>query len=287
MTKEYSSLILDSRFTQDGYVSGFLMDENIVQELKLFYESLSNPYYKGFHPTLMWNDASVKIDISTLICHKLESAVKKLMPGYRLLYGNFMVKEPGLESIMKLHQDWSYVDESVGNSYAIWFPLQDLTDQNGVLTMVPRSHLIENNVRGPGVFCPFYDNHTYIENTFGKAIYLKKGEAVIWNHRVLHYSPPNVSSIPRLAVTAIIVPENVPIIHYFKEEENDEVEMYEVEDDFYFYYNIGKKPQLKANLLKKFHHRQTTYSKDILEKTMSSDVQHKVWWWKKVFLNKQ
>ncbi len=286
MALEFQAITSETSIVQKGFVKGVDIDDNTVQELKCYYEKLSNPYKTGFHPTLMWNDAAIKEEISVFICQKLEKTLKTLMPGYRLLYGNFMIKEPGKDSVMKLHQDWSYVDESLYDSFAIWFPLHDLTEQNGALHMIPGSHLFENNVRGPGIFCPFYDNHSYIENTFGKPLFLKKGESVIWQHRVLHFSPPNISTTARLAVTAIIVPENAPIIHYYKPEENDEVEMYEVEDNFYFHYNIGKRPRLKANLLKKFKHRQPTYSKDILEKTMSCDIQHKVSWWKKLFLSK-
>jgi hypothetical protein len=47
------------------------------------------------------------------------SIVEEITDGrFRVLYGNFMVKEPDESSAMKIHQDWTYVDETLYNSFA-------------------------------------------------------------------------------------------------------------------------------------------------------------------------
>lgn len=235
-----------------GYVTLPVLDEDIISQLKEFYLKLSSPFEKGFHPTMMWNDPQVKVSVSETICRLLENYVNQHMQGHRLLYGNFMVKQPGGESAMKLHQDWAYVDEREQDSYAIWFPLDDLTKDNGALYMVPGSHKIKNTVRGPGVFCPFFDHNELITSSYGIPLYLKKGQPVLWHHRMLHYSPANLSDQPRIAVTAILVPVGQEVIHYYKPENTDEVEKYSVQDGFYFNYEIGKRPVKYVTLLNKF-----------------------------------
>jgi len=176
-----------------------------------------------------------------------------------------MVKESGENSIMKIHQDWSYVEEAHYQSFAIWFPLSDLTQKNGALSMIPKSHLYGNHDRGPGVHCPFYENEEYLIQNFGKCLYLKKGQPVVWEHHLLHYSPPNLSEETRIAVTAIIVPKDIPVYHYFKNEEENLLEQFEIETDFYFNYKIGKRPEKFAKLTQQKKISTITFSKENLK----------------------
>ncbi|MCO5229622.1 MAG: phytanoyl-CoA dioxygenase family protein [Chitinophagales bacterium] len=246
--------------SEKGFTIFDILEASITERLSSHYHSLSSPFQTGFHPSMFWQNTQTKFEISQLICKELEPWVEEHFIGYRLLYGNFMVKEPGKESIMKLHQDWSYVDEEFEQSFAIWFPLQDLTDSNGALSMIPRSHFSKNHHRGPGTHCPFLENEDYIIENFGQALYLKKGQPVVWEHHLLHYSPPNLSTSPRIAVTAIIVPKDQPIYHYFQQDSDADIEQYQIEPQFYFNYNIGKRPKYHSQLVQNFSPIKQTYS---------------------------
>ncbi|MCO5249748.1 MAG: phytanoyl-CoA dioxygenase family protein [Chitinophagales bacterium] len=251
-----------------GFKRFDLIDNQLVDSLQDYYYSLHSPVNKGFHPSMFWKDVETKKNISDLICNALNSWVNEHFIHHRILYGNFMVKESGKESIMKLHQDWSYVDEEFGQSFAIWFPLQDLTDNNGALSMIPRSHFSKNHHRGPGTHCPFLENQDYIIKKYGQPLYLKKGEPVVWEHHLLHYSPPNLSAFPRVAVTAIIVPKGQPIYHYFKNSGEDILYQYEVEHDFYFNYDIGKAPSNFCTLIHQFPIHSQTMSLEKVDKLL-------------------
>jgi ectoine hydroxylase-related dioxygenase (phytanoyl-CoA dioxygenase family) len=168
---------------------------------------------------------------------------------YEILYGNFMVKEPGEESVMKIHQDWTYVDETKNNSFAIWVPLCNLTTQNGAFHVVPYSHNSKNLQRGPGTHCPFFEHREIIEEKFSNPLYLKAGEAVCWNHRLAHYSPSNLSEKPRIAVTVIIVPKNKEIIHFYKSDNIDLLECFSINKSFFFKYKIGFRPTFDCRLI--------------------------------------
>ena len=45
------------------------------------------------------------------------------------------------------------------------------------------------------------------------AQHLKAGEAIVWDHRLAHASPPNLTDTPRIAVTAIITPKDKQTLH--------------------------------------------------------------------------
>lgn len=286
MYKNSTNIISNESFIQNGYLEGIEIEQSIIQSLSNYYISLSKPQLDGFHPTLMWDDAQKKEEISQYICEQLSDVIASLFPNHRILYGNFMVKEPGQSSKMKLHQDWSYVDESKKDSYAIWLPLQDLNNKNGALHMIPGSHRFRNGVRGPGVYCPFYNEHHWLQENYGKALYLKAGEAVIWQHQLLHYSPPNLSEKSRIAATAIIVPKDEKIIHYYKSENDNKVEVYDIDDDFFFYYKIGSRPEIKAQLRNKIDYQLDTFTKSELKKILESDIKHKESFWKRLFSKK-
>lgn len=263
---------------KDGYTLLPLLDAGIVEELSLYYSGLSSPYEKGFHPSMFWKDPVLKQQISEKICKSLQDFVSQYFKGFRLLYGNFMVKQPGEESRMKLHQDWAYVDENHTESYAIWFPLQDLNSQNGALCMVPGSHGFKNLIRGPGTYCPFESQESWIAKEYGKTLFLKKGQPVVWQHRVLHYSPANLSQQPRVAVTAILVPNNEPVYHFYKEDSSNVVEQYQVEDSFYFHYDIGKRPVNFVTLMKEIKEEKFILNAADIKAILGSKPAKK--WWK-------
>ena len=273
----------NEELSEIGYSIFETLDEQIVSELYDFYHNIQSPQLSGFHPSMFWEDVELKKNISNKICSVLQNWVDETFPDYDILYGNFMVKEPGENSIMKIHQDWSYVEEAQYQSFALWFPLIDLNQQNGALSMIPRSHQFDNHDRGPGVHCPFYENEEFLIKNFGKSLYLKKGQLVVWEHHLLHYSPPNVSKNTRIAVTAIIVPKNIPVYHYFKNEEKNLLEQFEIEPDFYLNYKIGGRPEKFAKLIQQKEISTKTYSKEYLKKTLTDgQVNNQNNWLKKI-----
>jgi hypothetical protein len=156
-----------------------------------------------------------------------------------------MVKEPGPEGDFPVHQDWTYVDESRFASYAFWIPMQDVTINNGVLHTVSGSHRFITALRGPYVHEPFKQLSESIKTKYAEPVNLKAGEALIWDHRLIHFSLPNVSSGPRMAFTLIAVPKEARTIHCFglDETRGTTIEKYEVDSDFFLRYTIGKKPE--------------------------------------------
>lgn len=215
-----------------------------VEELKAFYAQLPAQNLPGTHVT-MFNPS---FDYRKLVDEKVKatcgSAIENLMNGYRCLYANFMIKEPGIEGDFPVHQDWTYVDETQFTSYAFWIPLQDVDIDNGALHVVKGSHKIVTRLRGPYVQEPFKNLSAIIRKTYSTAIKLKAGEALVWDHRLVHFSLPNITAQPRLAFTIIAVPKEAEVIHCFGLPESDgtTIEKYAVDTGFFLGYTIGGKP---------------------------------------------
>lgn len=236
---------LNRALTEDGFTRLDLLEREEIKGLSNLYYENTKEKHTGFHPSMLHSSRLYKETLNKAILDVLnKSWDKHFSDRYEILYGNFMVKEPDSSSKMKLHQDWTYVDESKYESFAIWIPLLDLNENNGAFSVIPKSHRLSNSLRGPGTTCPMQDHEMELINQYGKPVYLKAGEAVIWNHRLGHYSPPNKSKFPRIAITAIVVPKGIPIVHYFKESSSKELKEYEVKSSFFMNYNIVDAPSL-------------------------------------------
>jgi hypothetical protein len=240
-----SSLITE--LDHKGFCTFPLLNAQDLIELKAIYSRYTNNKFSGFHPTMFHKDPIYREKMNEAIINRLKPHFENILSDtHEILYGNFMVKEQNSASAMKIHQDWTYVDETKFKSYAFWIPLCDLTEENGALWVVPFSHRANNLERGPGTFCPFYEHFEYIKDNLSKPLYLKAGEAVCWDHRLAHFSPENKSNEARLAITVIVVPKEADIYHYFKPQTEDIIKKYNINSSFFFNYSIGTIPQLTS-----------------------------------------
>lgn len=247
LKEESNNEILD----KDGFVVIPFLDTPEICRLIEIYRGIVYPKdHKGFHATMFHEDKNLKENIDNQIKSVFSKAFQnKFSKSYKVLYTNFMVKEPGTESAMKWHQDWTYVDESMYKSFAIWIPLLDLNEKNGAFTVAPKSHKMNNHVRGPGVEDSFI-NESWVKDHYSvKPLYLKAGEAVIWNHRLLHSSPANITETPRIAATAIIVPASCETIHYYRYKNEKFLRLYKTDTSFYTQNDIRNLPH--APLIKR------------------------------------
>lgn len=243
---------LNKTLLKEGYVIVSLLDNKEISQLEDFFYSPEN---KEFHQTFTTyactnSDYKKKVDsiLKEVISTKLKTIITEEMQPF---WGNFMMKTPSENSNMPLHTDWQYVDEKKHISLNVWIPFTDTTLENGALHVVPKSHVTCNYPRGINLPRYYEINESKTKEKFGKALLLKKGEAIIYDHRLLHYSLPNKSDKNRLAATLVYVPKNTEIAIFFKELESDKTELFEIENattllesDFYTAPNSFKKRTL-------------------------------------------
>ena len=119
------------------------------------------------------------------------------------------------------HQDPTLVDEVRGRSMNIWVPLQDVSTENGCLWMLPNSQDEVPMVRpGNG-----YDHPGYYDRVPKGAIWgamtpieMSAGEALVYDHRMLHGSKGNSSLTDRVAIVSGLCDRDAQLRFYHAEE---------------------------------------------------------------------
>ncbi|CAK9249854.1 unnamed protein product [Sphagnum jensenii] len=160
-----------------------------------------------------------------------------------------MIK-PGMNDFaMPLHADWTYVDEDQFRSVAVWIPLIDTNEENGCLGVIEGSHKISEKVRGPNMQQNSYTKDKDWVKKYGKLLPTKAGHAIIFDHALMHFSPPNKFDTIRPALNLSIVPEEAEIYHYCIPEGEKEIEVYKVEDpEFFLKYSHYKRPETDTKI---------------------------------------
>ncbi len=230
-------------FEEEGYVlvDSFLSKEEIAQ-LRAFYFKLDNDLGDGFHATMHSHLIEYRRKVSQGIANVFVPKTQRLLNEYRPLVANFTVKEPGTASFFDFHLDWNMVDETKYRSITIWTPLVDTNEQNGNLWILEKSHLLGNSYRcGPGLALYFENTNEFKDIKLKKkALPMKAGDAIIYDHKLFHGSPPNLTNEPRLAINQAMAPISAPSLHY-QERKKKRIVVYQVEDDFYNSCIIGEK----------------------------------------------
>jgi len=153
--------------------------------------------------------------------------------NYKLMVSAFVVKLPGISSKVPIHQDTASVDETKYSSINIWVPLEDVDESNGALYIIPKSHHVFMPYRC-ATLDPITKNIEPLLEPYFIPVNLKAGEAILFDSRLFHYSPPNLSGNPRVALVTKVCPEEASIIAYFCDCELDKtrIEMWKCNDDY-------------------------------------------------------
>ncbi len=138
----------------------------------------------------------------------------RLFVEHRVVFSAFVVKRPGDHSGMAPHDDRSFVDERTSRSVTAWIPLVDTgpEEDNGWIGVVPGSHRVAPGLGGTAVaewFVPYRE----VLREHLVAVPARAGDAVVWDSRLIHGSPPNRSSSDRPALVVALVPREAGLIH--------------------------------------------------------------------------
>ena len=83
-----------------------------------------------------------------------------------------------------------------------------------------------------------------IINDFLIPLNVKAGNAIVLDDSIVHYSAINKTNDLRLAIQLILIPDEVPSIHYHMNpsKSTEDVDILEVDTDFYMQFNPWKQP---------------------------------------------
>ena len=235
----------DEIFFRDGAILVQLLTDAEVRELLDFYWSESPSCALGFHATMFSEDLNYRARVDEKLKGILGPRLAAFLDDYRCVVGNFVVKEhsrPGTE--VSVHQDWTFVDERIMRSINVWCPLIDTDASNGGQSIFKGSHRIAEVLRGPFFPNPFVTHASAIVEDYLVDVPLRAGQAIIYDHSLVHATPPNQSGKTRVAANMVLVPREAQLLHCYldRDESPARPELFEIDDTFFLHNRIGARP---------------------------------------------
>lgn len=236
---------LQAAFDRDGYVKINLLNEAEATLLKAYYLSLQHDHIGdyGFHISLENTNAGYIDGVFKNLFDTVLPKLDAVLDSYKAFTASYVIKEAGLQNIVPPHQDWTFVDEEQFSSATVWIPLMDVTKNNGALGVIKGSHRVFNYPRmSPSPQSrALLSDHAFTLFPYVEVIDMKAGEALIFNNRTVHASPPNVSGTTRIAAGIGITQKQAQLQHYYQLPGKEElVEVYNVDASFFTTYNNAK-----------------------------------------------
>jgi Phytanoyl-CoA dioxygenase (PhyH) len=229
--------LLQQQLEDKGFVKFPFLNQFEVERLKQLFTRYDDSHPANgrlHHSTFHIGNRIISEQVDKEIKIIIGPAIEKHFCDYELFVANFMIKEPGDKSEVVPHQDWNYVNEPTYMSLNLWIPLQDVDENNGCLTFLPRSHALFNTMRTTPSYPALFEKVMPLAKKNMVHVDMKAGEGILFYHATLHGSPDNKSQIRRLNVVQGIYPKGAQLQHYFFDAVKNEVEQYDISlNDFY------------------------------------------------------
>lgn len=253
MQRIFTDEKFETQITENGYtVVKELLPADTCDELSRFFELNEEVDNRAFTISNWNNNKQYRNKIYDKVTHTLLPFTKRLLYNYIPVLGVYTIKRPGKGSDMILHQDWSLVDESKYRSVSVWVALTDIDRENGNLQVAVGSHLYAGYPRGMNTPVPFENIRSHVQQHYLTDVPVKKGDAIIFDHRLIHASPPNHSSRMRLVAVMALIPESAELLHYYKPPGNEkELEVLKLDIDEFRnidFFDVPNEPKHTAKL---------------------------------------
>lgn len=201
----------------DGFAVLKLLSAEQADVLRDGYEDFAdvhNALNLSFATTSHSSNEELISAVDELILKNVAQHVGAHIEGYELLFSNFLVKAASPDSQTPPHQDVTMVDETLSSSYSIWVALEDIDTVNGCLKVLPGSHRHHLGIRpNPSYPWRFREVKDQIEADM-ISVPVRKGEALIFSHALIHGSGVNHTNRPRVAAVIALYPLNTELFHY-------------------------------------------------------------------------
>ncbi len=230
----------DKFLLENGFTIIDLLDQIQVSNLLSYLNGFSNFKEGAFIATSHHKEKKLRKEISEYIRGIIELAVLSKVANAKLLGSSFLIKNPGSNGNVDFHRDWNIVDERVGNSYNLWISLTESNEQNGTLIVIKESHLGDTGYRGPGVKQATIDINNFKSSMI--PIILKEGQAVLYDHKLIHGSFPNKTESPRINIVSGVASNDSEINIIYPSSRPNFVTRYTCYPDFFFDYNPEEGP---------------------------------------------
>ena len=210
------------------------IDADLVERLRAIFEEIFPETLSGFVPTYAVPLPERKAEATERVRAELGPVLSPLFDRHRIFNTSFLMKWPGDDSALPLHQDVSYVDERVFRTVVVWVALDDADEalDNGPLQVVPGSHRWDHMPRGTSTWWPYGETHEFLTEHCLEALPVRSGDVLVMDNGLLHCSFPNRSDRPRLAAAVAFAPEEAALLHTVGNDDGT-VRIYDVDEQFF------------------------------------------------------
>jgi ectoine hydroxylase-related dioxygenase (phytanoyl-CoA dioxygenase family) len=249
MTTVFSDTSNQATFETEGVIQvPFLSNAEVAALTEIYQTQFGGASDRAFHSTMFVNNALYRKRADEAIRAVIQTKLKKLLVGQRLLFANFIVKESSSDTAVGIHQDWNFTTPEC-RSLNVWIPLVDINETTGLFYALRGSHRSFENIRytpyPPDLYQPISDYVT----SHATAYQPKAGEAIVYDGAVVHFSSPNTSGRIRIAIGMALIPEGAPCVHYYRRDMTSTVlDVYETNEAFYQRFNFFDEPKGVAKI---------------------------------------
>jgi hypothetical protein len=243
---------LEKEFQREGFIKVPFLDEvglrlfrkNVASIMPHFYDSTW-----GICSATDLNQPELVRNVHLFVCENIAPYISPYFQNFQIILGNYLIKKPQDNTLIPIHQDWTFVDEQQYYSLSIWCPLDDVNPKNGNLQVVPRTHRMSANLRPSPSYPNAFEEVMDLARENLKDIPMKAGEAIFYDHALLHASPINASGMERSALILGLTHSNAILQHYYlseqsKANQSELLEQYLMDKDFFVNHIRGEKPPL-------------------------------------------
>lgn len=234
---------------EKGYsVIPFLNDEQLNTIISFYHkEHKLSVQNGGMFYSLYSKDIAYRKRVNETLESILNPLLEKHFVNYKNIVNTFITKATGPASEFYVHQDTTALDEYQYSPLSIWIPLQDITPENGALGVIEKTHWFFSPYRGISFPSPFQKINALLRN-YLTPIYLKAGEAIVFDPRIVHHSMPNISDTDRLVVLCGVFPKDAEFTICYKDPSSDKIELLKQEDLYIlenesFFYDCHSRPK--------------------------------------------
>jgi len=242
----FKSDVLQQQFETDGFVQLKLISREDANLLLQEYEKVSEAHQRINIPyitTSHSNNPELIQHVDNVLQKVLAPALDQVLSNYKLLFGNYLIKMPGIGSETEPHQDITFVDESKYTSVNVWVALQNTTPENGCMYFLPGSHRFATTIRPTHNYKWMYENVKEQIKGASKVFPAKAGDAFIFNHAVIHGSFENNTSEPRIAAVVAAYNSDAPLIHYYLPEiDKNRLQKFSMDKEAYLHFTKHQPP---------------------------------------------
>lgn len=230
-------------FEQNGYIKVPALDQSDIDKLINLLEEQAfdreNGY--GFYVGMDHKDKAAVSEMMDRIAAVALPKVAPYLQPHQLITASFVIKDPNPRGVVPPHQDWTFVeDEEQHCSVTCWIPLVDTTMENGCMGVIKGSNNYFSSVRpSPSPQSPSpLAKHMFTIFPYMQLLPMKAGEALIFDNRTMHASPPNTTDGPRLAVGLSFTQKEAELRHYYlKPGTKDTLIKYKIDPSFFKKYD--------------------------------------------------